>query len=184
MSNQNPRPKANRPIKHLIDSQAVARFWAKVNRPAEVGACWLWTASKNKWGYGQMMLGGVPVRAARFSYVLHNEDTTLDVCHKCNVRACCNPQHLYAGTPKDNTRDRIVAGTTGKGKPRPEQQGEKHGGVKLAENQVIEILLSESSVSQLAQQFGVTKANISRIKNRRTWKHLDQQKVAKKGQTR
>lgn len=30
----------------------------------------------------------------------------LIICHKCDVPACINPNHLYAGTYADNARDR------------------------------------------------------------------------------
>lgn len=32
------------------------------------------------------------------------------VCHKCDVPACCNPDHLFVGTPKDNVQDGILKG--------------------------------------------------------------------------
>jgi hypothetical protein len=28
------------------------------------------------------------------------------ICHHCDNPPCCNPTHLYAGTPKDNVHDR------------------------------------------------------------------------------
>jgi len=31
-------------------------------------------------------------------------------CHTCNNKGCINPDHLYEGTPKDNSRDAIKDG--------------------------------------------------------------------------
>lgn len=33
------------------------------------------------------------------------------LCHACNDGGCCNPQHMYWGSPKDNTLDQIERGT-------------------------------------------------------------------------
>lgn len=27
------------------------------------------------------------------------------VCHSCNIKACCNPKHIYIGTPSNNSKD-------------------------------------------------------------------------------
>jgi hypothetical protein len=37
--------------------------------------------------------------------------STQVICHKCNNTKCVNPEHLYAGTQKQNVRDSIEAGT-------------------------------------------------------------------------
>ena len=68
--------------------------------------CWIWTRSKTH-GYGQLVYGGKRRKAHRFAWELANGPIPPDkwILHKCHNRYCCNPDHLYAGTPKDNVRD-------------------------------------------------------------------------------
>jgi len=40
---------------------------------------------------------------------------TLDgmyACHKCGIPACINPDHIYEGTPKENSLDKVIHKTT------------------------------------------------------------------------
>lgn len=50
--------------------------------------------------------------AYRVSYWIHKGELPKgkQVLHSCNNALCVNPNHLYAGTPKDNIRDMIAAG--------------------------------------------------------------------------
>lgn len=73
--------------------------------------CWLFTGFIRNDGYGYIEKGfGVhmPIGAHVASWMVHYGDVPrgLSVCHKCNVRACCNPEHLYLGTHQDNMHDR------------------------------------------------------------------------------
>ena len=72
-----------------------ARFLTKVDKNGENG-CWLWTAYKDTEGYGRFKVKGMHKTAHRVAYKLwvgELPDGVL-VRHKCNVRACVNPEHL------------------------------------------------------------------------------------------
>ena len=69
-------------------------------------------ANKRKWKnqkrnrYGFMQNG---LSAHRYSYMYYNnnwETTPQDyVCHRCDIKGCVNPKHLFLGTDKDNRKD-------------------------------------------------------------------------------
>lgn len=57
-------------------------------------------------------------------------------------------------------------------------KGEKNGGSKLTENQVLEIkkMIKDGKTGRhIAGQYNVSPATISRIKNNRKWKHLNKE---------
>jgi hypothetical protein len=103
------------------------------------------------------------------------------VCHSCDVRHCVNPDHLFLGTPKDNTWDAKDKGRLAAGdrhwtiqNPTNLARGSKHHKAKLTEDDVRLIRKSYPQVSQhkLAAQFGVTQANIQCIVTGKTWRQI------------
>lgn len=85
-------------------------FWDFVDKS---GDCWLWTGPTNsRNGYGQWSGGGIRGGAHRISLNMVSPcpDPTLWACHTCDNPPCVNPAHLYWGTVKDNTRDRMERG--------------------------------------------------------------------------
>lgn len=98
----------------VISESATRRFFAKVKKTDE---CWLWTGSVAGNGYGQMSLPngtkrGVLVRVHRYSWVAHNGPIPADLCvlHRCDVRNCVLPEHLFLGTKSDNMKDMVAKG--------------------------------------------------------------------------
>ena len=76
---------------------------------------------------------GKTVSAHRFSYMIANGEIPVGmfICHKCDVKGCVNPEHLYAGTHEDNTRDIVDRGrqakTSGRRRVLPLRSVYKHG---------------------------------------------------------
>jgi hypothetical protein len=97
---------------------AEERFWSKVDKNgaearSELGPCWLWTAFVKDNGYGQFGRGANDgVYAHRYSFELANGTIPDGMCvlHRCDVRNCVRPDHLFLGTELDNAQDRDAKG--------------------------------------------------------------------------
>jgi len=76
--------------------------------------CWIWAEFINPvTGYGIVRSPFSTSRvASRYSWELHFGPIPagLQVLHKCDVRSCVNPKHLFLGTCKDNLRDMVRKG--------------------------------------------------------------------------
>jgi hypothetical protein len=149
---------------------AEERLWARVDKGG-VNGCWLWTGPVNSWGYARIRVNGLNVQAHRYSWEIHNGAIPDDrwVLHKCDVRNCVNPAHLFLGTRQANVDDMMA-----KGRHMP-LVGEKNGQARLTSEDVKEIRrLHATGVAQraLARQFGVNRAMIYLIVRRKKWAHV------------
>jgi hypothetical protein len=79
------------------------RFAAKVEFDGE---CWLWLASKDRCGYGQIFWGGRPHKAHRVAYALLVGPVPqgLELDHLCRNRHCVRPSHMEAVTHRENLK--------------------------------------------------------------------------------
>ncbi len=100
------------PAHHLTDQIVSCGCWKSgkersfptfLKKIEKTDTCWIWKGQINKAGYGRHCCK----YAHRLSYEYHIGEIPVGkiICHKCNNKICVNPDHMYAGTPFDNTQD-------------------------------------------------------------------------------
>lgn len=145
------------------------RFNEKWTAIPETGCHW-WT-SVTVHGYGHVRKNGKWVKAHRVSYELHKGKIPegMCVCHKCDNPLCVNPDHLFLGTHKENMQDKVKKGRAFTGN----QKGVSNGAAKLTEADIRAIREAQGSCKQLADKFFTSPMNISLIKRRLAWAHVE-----------
>jgi hypothetical protein len=124
------------------------------------GSCWRWLGSFYPGGYGKVHVNRVAFGAHVIMYRLfHPEaDTYLSVLHTCDNKWCVNPKHLFLGTHSENMRDMQLKG--------------RGNTTKVAPNTVKKIRESPLSCRAAGRKFGLSKAQISKIRNHKCWDYV------------
>jgi hypothetical protein len=173
-----------------LTPQDIARFDSKV-RKAGPSDCWEWTGWKNTaHGYGRFDLNGKKVPAHRVAFAIHSGRFFADllVCHTCDNPGCCNPSHLFLGTPGDNLLDAKIKGRwtprqkKPKPAPKPRPRGQEHHMAKLKEKDIAQIVICQKAGmtgKQIAAAFGVTRRSIVYVLSGKTWKHISGKRAGK-----
>jgi hypothetical protein len=118
--------------------------------PEPNSGCWLWEGSLQV-GYGIIQIDHKPVRTHRLSYTLAKGPIPagMFVCHRCDVRCCVNPDHLFLATSAENSRDMALKG---------------RGSSRLSNAQVLAIRDDTRRTLEIARAYGVSFGCIDKIK--------------------
>lgn len=140
--------------------------------------CWYWEGYKDRKGYGQFKRNQRGYKAHRSAWCAANQQD-LDqlqsnelILHTCDNPPCCNPDHLRLGTHAANMADMAQKGRAYNGG----YFGECNGNAKLSRKQALRIYklahAGTRTQKDIASEFGVTLALVSRIKLKKSWSHI------------
>lgn len=137
------------------------------------GGCWLWTGTLTSNEYGSVKIRGKRTGAHRYFYEAFNGPIpdSLLVCHKCDVRCCVNPAHLFCGDASDNMTDMSNKGRA------VMPNGIRHRLAKLSPEKAELIRRSPLNLVEAGVEFGVHHTTILRVRQGKNWKTTGATKV-------
>jgi hypothetical protein len=178
-------------------NKTVDKLMARVKKLPGHNSCWLWAGPLNRPnGYGWIYLEGKDwsTHRAAYNFLVGKIPPGKCVLHKCDVKNCVRPSHLYIGTKGDNARDAVRRGGMARGarvrvshappgfrffirdwsRKHGYCKGEAQGNSKLTEQQVRKIRSAypAKNTYELAREFGVQSETIRGIIRRVSWKHV------------
>ncbi len=151
--------------------------------PEPNSGCWLWTRACKSNGYGHFRHPNTSqiLTAHRASYqaFVGPIPDGLQVCHKCDVRSCINPNHLFLGSHQTNMDDARLKHRFASGSrhglvqnPHCVKRGTSHWRCVLSDKDIKTIRETPATCKVLGVQYGVSKQTISEIRTRKTWQHV------------
>jgi hypothetical protein len=122
--------------------------------------CWMWNGNPRENGYCRTTYKRKNWYLHRLSYAAFVGEIPdgMDVCHRCDVRGCCNPAHLFVGTRLDNVRDAVSKGRHAHGKSLPQ--------AKLSESDIssiVERAAAGEKYGSIARDFSICRQHAGHL---------------------
>ncbi len=145
------------------------KFWMRVDSSGGDNDCWLWKgAMRSEYGGMYNRLTGQAEYSHHLAFLFsRGKRQSQWVLHRCGNPMCCNPSHLYDGTPAQNAADRARHLL---------EKGTSWGNVGLIsrgwtreEIVVIRAAKGVKLLRELADEFNVSRSSICNIQSRRSY---------------
>jgi hypothetical protein len=167
-------PIATQNIPELTE-KSKALFWSKVNKggptqPHMKSQCWIWEGGIGSAGYGVFGIKRKTFKSHRVSYFLENGNMQSGsfACHKCDNPICVRAEHIFEGSPKNNTQDAAIKGRM--------KRGDMHHLAKLTAEKVRDMRRKYEAGgitrAEIGRMFGVGRQTACCIIRRKTWAHV------------
>lgn len=139
------------------------------NTVVSASGCWEWNAYRLPGGYGRTRYHNQNILAHRLAWTVFNGTIPKgkQVCHKCDNPCCCNPDHLFLGTPKANWKDSRRKGRDAVSTGKLAAASRFRRIRKLTHEQVAEIRSSTEMTRQLAERMETSWQNVWMIRTGR-----------------
>lgn len=126
----------------------------------DADGCWIPKNKPRVNGYVRASFMGKSWYLHRLSFNAFNGEIkpNNDVCHKCDVRECCNPEHLFQGSRKVNMQDAVSKGRQARGLMLPQ--------AKLSEEDkecILYLVKKGCKYHEIAPLFNVTRHSIGQV---------------------
>ena len=120
--------------------------------PIPACGCEVWEGSLDSCGYGTIKVEGLVYKVHRLRWMLVNGAIPdgMNVLHRCDLPCCAAMEHLYLGTQLRNMRDAATRRRMWR---------------KVTIEQELEIIVSTLTQEEIAEQYGISQAQVSRIKS-------------------
>ena len=157
-------------------------FWLKVARHKSSEECWPWQGYKYPNGYGQVGSKKYGSRYAhRAAWLITNGSIPAGhfVCHRCDNPSCCNPSHLFLGTPADNSKDMVNKQRSATGErngmhnnPLGVNRGKRNHSAKLTDDLAMQVFQAGGTQREIGERFGLSQTQVGQIKRKVNWRHI------------
>ena len=136
--------------------------------PLTESGCYVFTGWTRD-GYGRIIVNGKRISTHRLAWELANGPIPkgLCVCHKCDTRRCCRIDHLFLGSPADNSFDKCSKNRQARGRTHTIAVAKV-----LNEDTALAVFKASGPQKEIAARFGINNRMVSKIKRKQSWKFI------------
>lgn len=158
-------------LPYQVRRKSLAERLNEKTAPPDANGCTVFTGAKGRSGHGHIFRDkkAAAYGAHRLAWELRHGPIPkgIVVCHRCDVPACVNVEHLWLGTHDDNMRDKAEKGRAYR------MQGIDHPLAKLTDEKVRAIRADERPYPKIAADHGIDRSLVYLVKRRKAWAHID-----------